>query len=149
MLFHMPAGAIWFLDVAHQSLGGDVLELGLDLEIGPGQMAQHQVVDRLVPHEVRMGAQILRLDPCRHQHLEVRKRRDVLIRQEILPGDADMAHGRTAPGSDDASDPWIVGLDVFALAHNPVMVKVENERHLVGKGQKVVETEADLVSSRP
>ena len=59
-------------------------------------MAQHQVVDRLVPHEVRMGAQILRLDPCRHQHLEVRKR-NVLIRQEILPGDADMAHRPDAP----------------------------------------------------
>ena len=39
----------------------------------------------------------------------------------------------------------IVGLDIFALAHDPVMVKVENERHIVRKGQKVVEAEADLV----
>ena len=93
-----------------------------------------------------MGAQIPRPDPCRHQRLEIGKRRDVLIRQEILPGDADMAHRPdAAPGSDDASDPWIVGLDIFALAHDPVMVKVENERHIVGKGQKIVETEADLV----
>ena len=71
---------------------------------------------------------------------------DVLVRQEILAGHAHMAHRpHPAPGLDDARDPRIVGLDVFARARDPVMVKVENERHLVGKRQEVVETEADLV----
>src|SRR4051812_26444329 len=60
-----------------QTFGGDILEFGLYLEVAPGQVARHEIVDRLVPHQVRMGSEILESDAGPHERGEIGQRMNV------------------------------------------------------------------------
>src|SRR3712207_2724438 len=131
-LCNCSSGSLPFLYMLRQALRCDVLQLSFNLEIRPGEVPHHQIIDGFVPHEIGMGAQILRLDASFDQSVEVRKSVDVLIGHKILAGDAHMAHrAHPAPGGDDALDSGIVRFHILALAHHPMMMEIEDERHSV------------------